>query len=342
MREYTKYKVAAVQAGPVFMNLDKTVNKACRFIEEAGNNGAKLIGFPEAYFSGYPWWIWLSSGASCEKYFPQFLENAVTEGDGTLSRIGECARINHIHVVIAGHERIGDSVYMTQFVFDDQGNMIGKHRKMKATAAERRVWTDGDGSTMKVYQTSIGRLGSLMCAEHHVPAYRAVLGAQNEQIHVASYPPLPVELKGTMGKNGPLNAVRTLCIENKCYAIMCCQVIDRDVVDIMCHGDESLINKLPTAISGYGGLGGGVAVVINPRGEIISDSEIDPREEGIVYGEVDLRENIIGKMYYDVYENAKKAGYMHLVLDCKEEKSMITCGKPANHLVKFSELQKSL
>jgi cyanide dihydratase len=339
MATYPKYKVAATQLGPVYLNLDATIDKACNFIREAASNGARIIGFPEAYISGYPWWIWLGAEDKNRVYFRKLLENAVTENDGALARISECARENKIYVCIAGHERSGDSVYMTQFWFDDLGNFLGKHRKMKATAAERRVWTDGDGSTMGVYHTNLGILGSLECAEHNVPAYHAVLGSQGEQVHVTGYPPLPVELAGSMGLKGPLCAVKSLCVENKCFAIMSCQVINQDVIDMLCGDDENLINKMPTAISNHGGLGGGFACVINPHGQIISGDPLDPMEEGIVYGEIDLAECIQGKQVYDVYENAKEAGVMHLVLDRKRESSMVFSDEQPNDFVSFEDFQ---
>lgn len=339
MMNYPKYKVAAVQAGPVYMDLDATVTKACKLIEEAASNGAKLVGFPESFLSGYPWWIWLGSGESCEECYPLLLASAVTDGDGTLARIGECAKENNIYVCISGHERVGDCVHMTQFWFNDQGDLIGKHRKMKATAAERRVWTDGDGSTMRVMNTAIGKLGSLQCAEHHVPAYRATLGAQGQQIHVAGYPPLPVQLPGTMGAYGPFNAVKTLCIENKAFGIMCCQVISQECLDMVCGDDLAKLNKMPTMAAGHGGVGGGFARIVNPRGEDISDRHIPDDEEGIVYGDVDLNDCVIGKMYYDCYVNAKRASFMHLELDVKSEQSLIIKGEAPDNFVQFSDLK---
>lgn len=341
MATYPQYTVAAVQAGPVYLNLNATIDKACGFIHEAAMNGAKIVGFPEAYLSGYPWWIWLGAENLNRTYYQTLLENAVSVKDGALARISDCARNNKTYVCISGHERIGDSVYMTQFWFDDLGNLIGRHRKMKATAAERRVWTDGDGSTMGVYHTNLGILGSLECAEHHVPAYRAIMGAQGEQVHVASYPPLPYELAGTMGLPGPLNAVKTLCIENKCFAIMCSQVIGQDVIDMLCGNDEKLINKMPTAISSHGGLGGGAACIINPYGEVISGDFIDPLEEGICYGEVDIAQCLEGKQVYDVYQNAKQAGVMHLVLDRKQEECLVFNDgfKQPDGFISYEELQ---
>lgn len=339
MNKQTKYKVAAVQTGPVYLDIKATAEKVCGFIAEAAANGAKLVSFPEALLPGYPWWVWLGDDTSYEPYFRRLLENAVYIGDEHMAKISQCAKENGIYVCVSGHERCGDSVYMTQFWFDDEGNLIGKHRKMKATAAERRAWRDGDGSTCVVYDTPLGRLGSLMCAEHHVPAYRAIVGSQSEQVHVAGYPPLPIELPGTMGLNGPLNAVRTLCIENKAYALMSTQVMNMDAIEMLCGDDENLINKMPTTIQGFGGPGGGFAAVIDPFGNIISGEPLDPREEGIVYAQIDLNKCILGKMMYGTYENACTGGYMHLVLDNKPEKPLIRKYPQVDNSVSYDDIQ---
>lgn len=335
---YPKYKVAAVQAGPVYLNLEATVEKACGFISEAAKKGAKIIGFPEAFLSGYPWWVWLGDSTKYVDYYAKLLENSIVIGNDAFKKLATCAKENDIYVCISGHERVEDSVYMTQFWFDDNGNLIGKHRKMKATAAERRVWQDGDGSTNIVYDTKLGKLGSLMCAEHHVPAYHAIVGAQGEQVHVASYPPLPIELSGTMGLKAPLNAVKALCIENKAFGIFCTQVMNKDAIEMMCGEDEALKMKMPTTISGYDGCGGGASCVINPKGEIISGDFMKPYEEGIVYGEVDLYEAMEGKMLYDVYGNSKKGSCMHIVLDRKQENCIEFIGTQMDNSIKFSDI----
>lgn len=335
-----KYRVAAVQTGPVYLNLEKTVDKVCGFIKEAAANGAKIIGFPEALLPGYPWWVWLGDGETYAPYYAKLLENSVVVGDSTFAKLSECAKQNDIYVCVSGHERVNDSVYMSQFWFDNHGNLIGKHRKMKATAAERRAWMDGDGSTNVVYDTPLGRIGSLMCAEHHVPAYHTLVGAQAEQVHVASYPPLPIELTGTMGLRAPLNAVKSLCIENKAFAMFCTQVITKETIDMLCGDDESLLNKMPTTISGFGGCGGGAACVINPRGEIISGEFLDPCEEGIVYGEVDLSMCSYGKMLYDVYGNSKKAGCLRLFLNREPQNPINYVGKQPGNTLSYPELQK--
>ena len=338
MRNFPKYKVAAVQAAPVYHDLDATIEKTCGFIREAAQNGAKVIGFPEGYIPGYPWWVWQKPNEACTEQYASLLEHSIEIGNAPFKRIATCARENSIYVAIPVHEKMNDSVYMTQLWFDDQGNLMGMHRKMKATAAEKRVWTDGDGSTMQVFDTPLGKMGGLMCGEHHVPAYRAVLGAQGEQLHVAGWPPLPIELPGHMGLIGPLNAVKSLCIENKAFAIFSTIVVDERTVEHTCHGDEMLINKLPTTVQGFGGIGGGAACVLDPLGQVISGEFLDPRTEGMVYGEVDLYKCLQGKMICDVYGNSMKAGCMKLSLNVERELPLKIIGQQPDNSMSYEEI----
>jgi len=145
--EYPSYKVAAIQAAPVFLDLDTTVEKICGLITGAASNDAKLIAFPEAFIPGYPWWIWL--GTTLEnsiKFFEMLYSNAVTIPSGAVRQISAYARDNGVYVCVSVSEREGGSLYLTQLWFNPQGDLIGKHRKFKATNVERSIWGDGCGS----------------------------------------------------------------------------------------------------------------------------------------------------------------------------------------------------
>ena len=338
MTGYPKYKVAAVQAAPVYHRIDDTIEKACGFIKEAAQNGAKVIGFPEGYVPGYPWWIWQKPIESCVERYASLIRNSVVIGGDAFKQLAACCKENKIYACIPVHERMNDSVYMTQLWFDDGGNFMGMHRKLKATAAEKRAWTDGDGSTMKVFDTPYGKMGSLMCGEHHVPVYRAVLGAQGQQLHVASWPPLPIELPGHMGLIGPLNAVKALCIENKCFGIFSTLVINQNTLDFVCGGDEVLLNKMPTMAAGMGGIGGGAARVLNPLGQEINENVLDPCTEGIVYGEVDLYECLAGKMICDVHGNSMKANCMKFKIDVSRELPLTVTGEQPDNSLSYEEI----
>ena len=172
-------KVAAAQLAPVFLNKEKTVKKACLAILEAGKSGAKLIVFPEAFIPGYPDWVWLipnSKKADLDDLYLKLVENAVSIPDNTTNKLCQAARQAKINVVIGmsetNSERSHASLYNALLFIGENGQILGKHRKLMATGGERLIWAQGDGSTMEVYETSVGRLGGLICWENYMPLAR--------------------------------------------------------------------------------------------------------------------------------------------------------------------------
>lgn len=188
----TQFKVAAVQAAPEFLDLEKGVAKAIRLIEEAAENGAALIAFPEVWLPGYPWWIWLDSPAWGMKFVRRHFENSLVVGSELFNKLAAAAMKHKIHVVLGFSERSGGTLYIAQAVIDDNGAVIATRRKLKPTHAERTVYGEGDGSHLAVHETAIGRLGALCCAEHIQPLSKFAMYSQHEQIHMAAWPSFSV------------------------------------------------------------------------------------------------------------------------------------------------------
>ena len=161
--EFKKFKAATVQTSPVFLNVEKTIAKAISFVKEASQNGAQLIAFPEVFVAGYPYWNWIMTPVQGSKWYEQLYKNSVAVTDESMKPLFQAAKDNNIHIVIGINER-GDSygeIYNTNLIIDNQGNLIGKHRKLVPTWAEKLTWTSGDGSSLKVYDTEIGPIGTL-------------------------------------------------------------------------------------------------------------------------------------------------------------------------------------
>ena len=226
-RKYSKFKVAAVQAAPVYLDLEKTVDKVVKFIDEAGQNGAKLVAFPEGFIPGYPFFAFLQGPEYAKQFYVQLYKNAVKIPSYSVQRISEAARRNRIHVCASMSELDGGSLYLTQLWFNSNGDIIGKHRKMRVTSAERLVWGDGDGSMMQVHETEIGNLGGLMCWEHQVPLDLCAMNGQNEQIHVASWP----------GFFADELSSRYYGVSTQTYVVMCASLITKEMGDMMCLND---------------------------------------------------------------------------------------------------------
>ena len=177
------YKVAVVQAAPVFMNLDATIEKGIALIEQAAKNGARLITFPECWVPGYPWWAWLSAPAHNVKYFASYHDNCLVRDSAAFERLCRAAKANQIFVSMGASERDHGSLYMAQFLIDDSGELLKGRRKLKPTFVERTVFGEGDGSDLEVTETKLGRIGQLNCWEHLQPLTKYALFSLHEQVH---------------------------------------------------------------------------------------------------------------------------------------------------------------
>lgn len=285
----TKFKVAAAQLSPVFMNKKKTIEKACRSIEAAAKNGAKLIVFPEAFIAGYPDWVWVTPGFKkpiLSKMYLELLQNAVTVPDETTKKLSTAARKNKIHVVIGVSEKnteaSNSSLYNSLLFFDIKGNLIGKHRKLIPTGAERIIWAHGDGKTLNVYNTSIGKIGGLVCWENFMPLARTALYKQGIQILASP----------TWDSSGSWQiSMRNNAKEGGMFLISCCQAIrmkdipDKYAFKSFYQGKREWINK-------------GNSCIIDPQGNIIAGPVSE--KEQIVYAEINLDSIAEAKWIFDV------------------------------------------
>ncbi len=164
--DFPRFVAAAVQAAPVFMDREATVEKACSLIAEAAKNGARLIVFPETWVPTYPFWDMRRSDAWLELY-----RNAVEVPSPATERLGQAARDAGAYVAIGVNERDTNTrgtLYNTLLYFGPDGALLGAHRKLMPSVTERLVWGMGDGSGLHVFDTPLGRLGGLICWEHEM------------------------------------------------------------------------------------------------------------------------------------------------------------------------------
>ena len=188
-------KVAAVQAAPVFMNKQATIDKACQLIQKAGSKGAELIVFPETFLPGYPgvWTVgWDSEITAWTQAHLAVQDSALTIPGPGCDLLCKAAKKAKAFVIIGCNEldnRPGSySVYNTLLYLTPEGTILGKHRKVMPTYIERLYHAQGDGSDLKVYDTAIGRIGGLICFENHMPLIKAVMMTQGQHIHAAVWP----------------------------------------------------------------------------------------------------------------------------------------------------------
>lgn len=291
--EFKKFKAATVQTSPVFLNVEKTVDKAISFIKEAASNQAKLIAFPEVFISGYPYWNWIMTPVQGSKWYEELYKNSVDVAGPEIQKLCLAAKENDMHIVIGINER-GSSfgeIYNTNLIIDNKGVIIGKHRKLVPTWAEKLTWTSGDGSSLKVYDTEIGPIGTLACGENTNTLARFALLAQGELIHIANYISLPVAPpEYDMAEAIKIRAAAH-SFEGKLFTIVSCSTISQEIKDAL-RADvpnvDALLDRKSSAFSGF----------IGPNGAVIGTPLID--EEGMVYAEIDLEKCIQPKQMHDI------------------------------------------
>jgi aliphatic nitrilase len=181
-------RVAAVQLSPVLFNRDGTTEKVIKTIEKCGQEDIRLAVFPETIIPNYPYFAWLNPPAAITDFHRRLYEQAVDVPGPVTDAVGKAAQKSGTVVVLGANEKDGGSLYNTQIIFNADGSILGKRRKIMPTFHERMIWGRGDGSGLRVFDTEIGRLGALICWEHFMPLARYALIAQGEEIHCSHFP----------------------------------------------------------------------------------------------------------------------------------------------------------
>ncbi len=278
--QHPKFRAAAIQAAPVFLDLDRSIDKAIGLIQEASRNGARLIAFPETWLPGYPWFAWLDSPAWGMQFIQRYHDNSLTYGTPEAARIAKAAKDNRIYVVMGLSEKAGGSLYMGQWIIDAEGNTVAVRRKLKPTHVERTIFGEGDGSHLTVHDTALGRLGAMCCWEHLQPLSKYAMYAQNEQIHVAAWPSFSL-YRGAAYALGPeLNnaASQLYAAEGQCFVVAPCANVSKEMVEMLCT--DEVKRQLLKA-------GGGFTRIYGPDGSPLAEP-IPEDQEGILYADLDL------------------------------------------------------
>ena len=291
--EFPKFKAAAVQTSPVFLNVERTVEKAISIIKEAASNGAQLVAFPEVFVAGYPYWNWIMTPVQGSKWYEQLYRNSVAADGEEISMICKAAKEQNCHIVIGINER-GDSygeIYNTNLIINNHGIIVGKHRKLVPTWAEKLTWTSGDGSSLKVYKTEIGPIGTLACGENTNTLARFTLLSQGELIHIANYISLPVAPPDYDMAEAIKIRAAAHSFEGKLFTVVSCSTISKEIMSLLkddVPNVEELLTRKNSAFSG----------IIGPNGAVVGQPLID--EEGIVYADIDLAKCIQPKQMHDI------------------------------------------
>ncbi|MGE0802312.1 MAG: carbon-nitrogen hydrolase family protein [Lautropia sp.] len=278
---HPKFRAAAVQAAPVFLDLDASIDKAIGLIAEAAGNGAELIAFPETWLPGYPFFIWLDSPAWGMQFIQRYHDNALIYGSPAAERIAQAARDHRIMIVMGHAEKAGGSLYMGQWIIDADGRTVATRRKLKPTHVERTVFGEGDGSDLAVHATRLGRVGALCCWEHLQPLSKYAMYAQDEQVHIAAWPSFSLYRGGAHALGPEVNnaASRIYAVEGQCFVIAPCATVSGEMIRQLC-GDDPIKRQLLLE-------GGGFTTIYAPDGQLMHEP-LPEGTEGIVYADLDL------------------------------------------------------
>jgi nitrilase len=294
-------RAVVVQAAPVAFDLDRTLEKARALITEAAGRGGQLIVFPEAFVGGYPRGLDFgvrvgSRTPEGRDLFRRYWESSVDVPGHVTLVLGEAARQAGAHLVIGVVERDGGTLYCSVLFFAPDGALLGKHRKLMPTAAERLVWGYGDGSTMPVFETPIGRLGAVICWENYMPLMRMHMYSRGVQLYCAP----TADDRETW-----LATLRHIALEGRCFVLGCNQFAYRsdypaDYPSI--HGDD------PGAIMSRGG-----SCIIDPLGRVLAGPDRDGPT--ILAADLDLDEIARAKFDFDVVGHYARPDVFRLVIN---------------------------
>jgi len=277
-------KVAVIQAAPVAFDRERTLEKVASLAHEAAGKGARLVLFPEAFVSAYP--RGLDFGAVVgsrtdegREDFRRYWESSVDVPGPSVEQLAKTALSNRIYLVVGVIERDGGTLYCTVLFFAPDGRFLGKHRKVMPTASERLVWGFGDGSTLPVFATELGKLGAVICWENYLPLMRAAMYAKGVEIYCAPT---------ADARDSWIASMRHIAVEGRCFVLSCNQFQRRrdfpadyrtafgnDPDAVLCRGGSCIVDPFGNFLAGP-----------NTEGEAILVAEIDRAQ--IVRGKYDL------------------------------------------------------
>jgi nitrilase len=300
MSDKMPMRVAAVQIAPDLESQDATMARVLNAIEEAAGKGAKLVVFPETFVPYYPYFSFVHPPVSTGPEHIRLYEQAVSIPGRAVEAAAAAAKRHAIVVVLGVNERDYGTLYNTQLVFDADGSLVLKRRKITPTFHERMIWGQGDGSGLTVVDTAAGRLGTLACWEHYNPLARYALMAQHEEIHAAQF---PGSLVGPIFAEQMEVTLRHHALESGCFVVNATGWLS-DEQKARIAPDEKMRKALT---------GGCMTAIISPDGNHV----VPPLTggEGILVADLDMRLIIKRKRMMDSVGHYARPELLHLELD---------------------------
>lgn len=307
---FPKVRVAAVQASPIFLDREATVEKSVGLIRKSAKDGAELIVFPEGFIPGHPLWYHFkpATDPTSSALAGRLFQNAVEVPSPTTDAIAAAARETGTHVVMGLSEKepgTFGTLYNSQVFFGPDGAILGKHQKLVPTVGERLVHIGGYGDSLGTIDTAVGRIGGLICGESSNPLAVFALMAEYVQIITLSWPNR-FPKRGMPLPERSLVAGRALGLSSKAFVVSTCGAMSPEMMDTIAYvpGDRTLLEDPNT----HGG-----SAVIGPAGDVLAGPL--PAGEGILYADLDLNAAVEEKVRHDFAGHYNRPDVFTLTVD---------------------------
>ena len=302
MSRYPKIRAAAVQINPVLDSATGTVEKVLMAIAEAASRGAQLVVFPETVVPYYPYFSFVTPAVSMGARHLKLYEHAPTIPGPVSDAIATAAKACGVVVVLGVNERDHGTIYNAQVVFDRDGTIALKRRKITPTYHERMVWGMGDGSGLKVVDTAVGRIGALACWEHYNPLARYALMVQHEEIHCSQF---PGSLVGPIFSDQMEVTMRHHALESGCFVVNATAWLS----------EEQIVAQAPTPALQKAFRGGCYTAIISPEGVHLAPPMRAEDGEGMVIADLDFALIIKRKRMMDSVGHYARPELLSLVMN---------------------------
>jgi nitrilase len=293
-------RAAVVQAAPVAFDLEQTLERVADLTTSAAATGARIVVLPEAFVSGYPKGADFgarvgSRSAEGREWFRRYHASAVEIPGPAVERLAGVAADAAVVLVVGVVERAGGTLYCTALTLGPDGRLLGTHRKLVPTAMERLIWGAGDGSTIEVVQTEVGRVGAVICWENYMPQLRLAMYAQGIELYCAP----TVDDRETW-----LATMRHIALEGRCFVLSAAQFARRSDYPV----DYPVDVGDPSAVLIAGG-----SCIVDPLGRVLAGPARDG--EAVLVADLDLDEIARGRFDLDVVGHYARPDVFRLVVD---------------------------
>ena len=312
------HRIAAAHAASILLDKAASIALACDMIEEAGSKGIELLCFPETFVPGFPYWINLYPPGNQHGIHLKYLAQSVDIAAGDLDPVYAAARKAGVSVVLGISERDGGTMYNAQAFIGPEGDLLGLHRKLQPTFAERMLWGQGDGAGLIVTDMPVGRVGGLICYEHMMNLARQALISDRMQVHCASWPTF-----ATLAKRGGAYdetveiLMRSHAITGQCSVILAENFVTQQYLDVMAEelGPQAEITA-----------GGGCSAIYAPSGAVL----VGPHKgasQAIIHADVELDDIYRSKVLADTAGHSSRPEILQLQVNRSPAETLVETGR---------------